>query len=365
MNKNKLIKTSEMVSDGHPDKIADYLSDSVLDYFLEKDQNARVACETLVKDNHVIFAGEITAKCEDPNYQKIVENVFDEIGYVGKYSLGKPIVTNLIGKQSPDIAIGVNESLDERDIGSGDQGIIFGFATNETEELLPLPYVLARDILLKLKDIRKNDDRFGPDAKSQVSMIYLEKRIPSECSGIVLSTQHCKDFELDKLRKYVLNEVIRTVLKKYYTNNTKVFINATGNFVIGGPVGDCGLTGRKIVVDQYGGFAPVGGGAQSGKDATKVDRSALYFARWVACQCVKNKLANEVLIEVAYSIGVSKPVAINVTCDKNYLEVLEFVKSFDFKPASIIKALNLKQPIYKKSTNYGHFTNKTLSWNIY
>jgi S-adenosylmethionine synthetase len=359
------IKTSEVVSDGHPDKVADYLSDSVLDYYLNYDKDARVACETLIKDNKVIFAGEISSTASEPDYNKIVKDCLSEIGYVGQYSLGEIEVTNLIGKQSPDIAVGVDCSMDDKDVGAGDQGIMFGYATNETDDLLPLPYVLARDILLKLKEIRKIDNRLGPDAKSQVSIKYNDSNLPLECVGVVLSTQHCEEFELENLRKFLLEYVIKPVLGKYYTSNTKLYINATGKFVIGGPIGDCGLTGRKIVVDQYGGFAPVGGGAQSGKDPTKVDRSALYFARWVASKCVSNHLADEVLIEVAYSIGVSKPVAINITCNKNYIGVSEYVNKFDFRPSSIIQTLNLKQPFYKLSTNYGHFSNKLLPWNIY
>lgn len=358
-----MIRTSEMVSEGHPDKVADYLSDNVLDYYLSKDPTARVACETLIKNNNVVFAGEITAKegVDQPNFVEIVNTALESIGYTECYSIGTPNIINFLDRQSPDIGQGVTEAVDGG-IGSGDQGMMYGFATRETEELLPLPYVMARNLLLRLKQERVQNKLFGPDAKSQVSIEY-ENGSPKRCSAVVISTQHAEEFDINDLRSFVKNNIIKTELGNLYDEQTRVYINATGRFVIGGPVGDCGLTGRKIVVDQYGGFAPQGGGAQSGKDPSKTDRSALYFARWVAAKSVYTGLADQVLIEVAYSIGVAHPVAINVTSNRNQYMVEDFVRQFDFRPDSIIERLNLLRPIYTKSTNYGHFTNKELPWN--
>lgn len=383
-----MIRTSEMVSEGHPDKVADYLADSVLDYCLQRDPFSRVACEVLIKDNTVIFAGEITSQVEQIPLREIAEKAVKEIGFVGEYGLGNLHVVDLIGKQSPDIAQGVNKAADSNTLGAGDQGMMFGYATDETSELLPLPYVLARNILLKLEELRKTDDRhgfaemLGPDAKSQVSIEYNPDGTAS-VAGVVVSTQHSRKFHVEQLREYVMKEAINPVLEsKGVTLGAHptgmgfapVFINATGAFNIGGPIGDCGVTGRKIVVDSYGGFCPVGGGCFSGKDCTKVDRSAAYFARWVACKTLKMFDLKEVNIEVAYSIGVAKPVALNVRyqgstsrCEEGHksdrTDVECYVSSFDWTPAGIIKTLNLRRPIYSESCNYGHFTNFNSPWN--
>jgi S-adenosylmethionine synthetase len=359
---NRLIRTSECVSEGHPDKVADYLSDSVLDYYLKHDPDARVACETLVKSSTVVFAGEITAKTDvlHPDLKLIAKNTLNEIGFVDEFSLGNLQVVDLIGRQSPDIAMGV-DSAQDGGMGAGDQGIMFGYACDETEDLLPLPYVLARDLLVNLRTMRRDstwDGWFGPDAKSQVSVEYIDGK-PTMVTDVVLSTQHSEKIHIDVVRDTVLKNVVEQTLSKYLTKQTKIYINPTGRFVIGGPIGDCGVTGRKIVVDSYGGFSPVGGGAFSGKDPSKVDRSSAYFARWIAAEAVRQGYAKEVKIELAYSIGIAHPLAINVSP----LEVKWFVNKFDFRPDSIIRSLDLKQPFYKKSTNYGHFTDKSLPWN--
>ena len=370
-----MTRTSEMVSEGHPDKVADYLADSVLDYCLHQDPMSRVACEVLIKDNTVIFAGEITSTVRHIPLRDIAEKAIEEIGFRGEYALGNLHVIDLIGKQSPDIAQGVDCAADAQTIGAGDQGMMFGYACAETEELLPLPYMLARDILIMLKELRETDDRhefaqmLGPDAKSQVSVHYLPDG-EVEVAGIVVSTQHSRKFPVEKLRQYIMQEAIAQSLAKRgvkMADKAPVFINATGAFNVGGPIGDCGVTGRKIVVDSYGGFSPVGGGAFSGKDPTKVDRSAAYFARFVACQTLKRFNLKEVGIEVAYSIGVATPMALNVHASAPagvVQEVIEeAVKAYDWRPASIIKALELRRPVYTRSTNYGHFTDPSLAWN--
>jgi len=362
-----MIRTSEMVSEGHPDKVADYLADSVLDYCLERDPNSRVACEVLIKDNHVIFAGEITSNIEHIPLREIAEKSIKKIGFTGEFALGSLHITDLIGKQSPDIALGVDKAADGGSTGAGDQGMMFGYACNDTPELLPMPYILARDILIRLKDIRSLSDivYLGPDAKSQVSVNYGEKGEVLNVAGIVVSTQHSRSCKIDDLRRHVHNSAIIPALKARgveLATNAPIFINATGAFHVGGPVGDCGVTGRKIVVDSYGGFSPVGGGCFSGKDPTKVDRSAAYFARKVACDALRKYDLQEITIEVAYSIGVAKPIAINVRTKPSSEDktVTEFANVHDWTPEGIISRLGLRRPVYRNITNYGHFVENPL-----
>ena len=369
--------TSESVTEGHPDKLCDYISDSVLDKFLEKDKNARVACETVAGKGEIFITGEITSTAE-VDIENVVRNAIKEIGYDNSeldmdYRTCK--ITISLSKQSPDIALGVDKSLETKQgegiesEGAGDQGLMFGFACDETEELMPLPISLAHKLSKRLTEVRKQKiiDYLRPDGKVQVTIEYEDNK-SIRVDTIVVSTQHNADIDLEILKKDIKEKVIKAVVpENLLDENTKYYINPTGRFVIGGPLGDSGLTGRKIIVDTYGGYARHGGGAFSGKDATKVDRSAAYMARFLAKNIVANGYAKKCEIQFAYSIGVAKPVSIYVdTFRTNTIPEEEIIKKieekFDLTPRGIINYLELQKPIYRKTTNYGHFGKKDLAW---
>ena len=368
------IFTSESVSEGHPDKVCDQISDAILDAYLENDPNSRVACETLIKNNLVVVAGEITSE-SNPDLEPIIRKTINDIGY-NSDELGfngtNCEIQNHISKQSPDIAQGVNEGEGE-DLGqgAGDQGLMFGYACNETESLMPTPIDLSHQLVKRQSDLRKSGelDWLRPDAKSQVSAIYNDLTNQIEgISAVVLSTQHDEGIDQEDLKKEVFKNIIQPVIPdNLLLEDTNFFINPTGKFVIGGPVGDCGLTGRKIIVDTYGGMARHGGGAFSGKDPSKVDRSAAYASRYVAKNIVALGLADKCEIQVSYAIGVAEPTSINVetfgTSNTSQKEIEEFVRSnFDLRPKGIIKMLDLKRPIYKETAAYGHFGRDNFSW---
>lgn len=369
--------TSESVTEGHPDKLCDYISDSILDSFLEKDKNARVACETVAGKGEIFITGEITSIAE-VDIESVVRNAIKEIGYDNSnldmdYRTCK--ITISLSKQSPDIALGVDKSLETKQgqgiesEGAGDQGLMFGFACNETDELMPLPISLSHKLSRRLTEVRKQNiiDYLRPDGKVQVTVEYEDEK-PIRVDTIVVSTQHNADIDLEVLKKDIKEKVIKEVVpENLLDEGTKYYINPTGRFVIGGPLGDSGLTGRKIIVDTYGGYARHGGGAFSGKDATKVDRSAAYMARFLAKNIVANGYAKKCEIQFAYSIGVAKPVSIYVdTFGTNTIPEEEIVKKidekFDLTPRGIINYLELQKSIYKKTTNYGHFGKKDLAW---
>lgn len=373
----KRLFTSESVTEGHPDKLCDYISDSILDSFLEKDENSRVACETVAGKGEIFITGEITSKAE-VDIEKVVRQAIKEIGYDNSeidmdYRTCKIIIS--LSKQSPDIALGVDKSLETKkgegieSEGAGDQGLMFGFACDETKELMPLPISLAHRLAKRLSEVRKQKiiSYLRPDGKVQVTIEYNDGK-PVRVDTIVISTQHDSDVDLDILKKDIKDKVIKEIVpKELLDEKTKYYINPTGRFVIGGPLGDSGLTGRKIIVDTYGGYARHGGGAFSGKDATKVDRSAAYMARFLAKNIVANGYAKKCEIQFAYSIGVAKPVSIYIdTFGTNTIpeeEIVDKIKSkFDLTPRGIIEYLDLKKPIYRKTTNYGHFGKEDLSW---
>lgn len=373
----KKLFTSESVTEGHPDKLCDYISDSILDSYLEKDENARVACETVAGKGEIYITGEISSTA-DIDIEKVVRNTIKEVGYENsKYDIDYKTCTIRINisKQSPDIAQGVDKSLEDREgeniesEGAGDQGLMFGYACDETEELMPLPISLAHKLARKLTEVRKNKviDYLRPDGKVQVTVEY-ENEKPIRVDTIVVSSQHLPEIELETLKKDIMEKVIKTTIpENLLDKKTKYFINPTGRFVIGGPLGDSGLTGRKIIVDTYGGAARHGGGAFSGKDATKVDRSASYMARCIAKNIVANGYAKRCEIQLAYSIGVAKPVSIYVNAYGTYTipeeEIIKKIENnFDLTPTGIINYLGLKKPIYRKTTNYGHFGKKDLPW---
>lgn len=373
--KNRHLFTSESVSDGHPDKIADQISDAILDAIIAKDPDARVACETTVTTGLVLVAGEITTSVY-VDIPKIVRDTIKEIGYTrAKYGFDAETcaVLTAIDEQSPDIAQGVDEALESRSgaendaaieaIGAGDQGLMFGFATDETKELMPLPIFLAHGLARKLTELRKTKklDYLRPDAKTQVTVEYDEFNQPVRVDTIVVSTQHHPDITQEQIAKdlhtYLFPEVIDA---SFLDEDTKYFINPTGRFVIGGPLGDAGLTGRKIIVDTYGGYARHGGGAFSGKDPTKVDRSGAYAARYVAKNIVAAGLAKKVEVQLAYAIGVARPVSISIdtygTSKFSEQELIDGVNAlFDLRPAGIIHMLNLRRPIYRQTAAFGHF----------
>lgn len=373
---NNYVFSSESVGEGHPDKVADYISDSILDACLEQDKFSRVACETLVKSNCVVIAGEITTKAV-LDYEKIVRNAIREIGYVNSddvFHADQVFLTNLLTKQSPDIAQGVDarkaKGKKTAEQGAGDQGIMFGYATNETPEMMPAPIMFAHRILTELAKQRKSGKApkwLRPDCKSQVAVAYEDGK-PAYIENVVVSTQHAAGVSHAEIEKYIIEKVVKKVLpKKLITKKTQFLVNPTGNFVVGGPQGDSGLTGRKIIVDSYGGTGRHGGGAFSGKDPSKVDRSAAYMCRWVAKNIVAAGFADKCEIQVAYAIGYPQPLSIAIetfgTAKVPEEKIEKAVRSvFSFKPADIIAQLDLLRPIYKKTTNYGHFTKADLPW---
>ena len=370
------IFTSESVSEGHPDKVCDQISDAILDSYLAQDPNSRVACETLIKNNTVIVAGEITSN-GTPNIEEVIRSTVNEIGYnhddLG-FNGNNCEIQNLISKQSPDIAQGVNEGEGEDlDQGAGDQGLMFGYACSETPVLMPAPINLSHELVLKQSEVRKNGELswLRPDAKSQVSVVYKDDRKTVDyVSAIVLSTQHDEDISQDEIKAKVREKIINPIIPtEWIKEDTKIYINPTGKFVIGGPVGDCGLTGRKIIVDTYGGMARHGGGAFSGKDPSKVDRSAAYACRYVAKNIVAAGLAERCEVQVSYAIGIAEPTSITVdtlgTGSLSEIEISQIVRdNFDLRPKNLINLLDLKRPIYKNTASYGHFgrENKDFSW---
>lgn len=369
---NNYIFTSESVSEGHPDKVADQISDAVVDALLEQDPKSRIACETMVKTGMVILAGEITTNAW-VDTEELVRNVLCEIGYDnGEVGFdGKTCaVLNAIGKQSPDIAMGVNDSEDHEQ-GAGDQGLMFGYASNETDVLMPAPITFSHRLVKRHAEIRKNKTLpwLRPDAKSQITFRY-ENHKPVAIDAVVLSTQHSPDIGGKQLEEAVMDEIILPTLPKEWLHaETKYFINPTGQFIIGGPVGDCGLTGRKIIVDTYGGMARHGGGAFSGKDPSKVDRSAAYMARYVAKNIVAAGLAERCELQVSYAIGVAEPTSIAIetfgTGKISEDRLVSIVREhFDLRPKGLIAQLDLLRPIYRSTAAYGHFgrTEDSFSW---
>ena len=373
----KRLFTSESVTEGHPDKLCDYISDSILDAYFEKDPNARVACETVAGKGQILVTGEITSNA-NVDVEQIIRNTVREIGFDNAetdidYKTCKVLLN--ISKQSSDIALGVDKSLEskrgskEESEGAGDQGMMFGFATDETDEYMPMPIYLAHKLAKRLTEVRRNKtiDYIRPDGKVQVTVEY-DKDMPKRIDTIVVSTQHNVDADLEQLKKDIKEYVVKPIVpENLLDENTRYFINPTGRFVIGGPLGDSGLTGRKIIVDTYGGYSRHGGGAFSGKDPTKVDRSAAYMARFIAKNIVANGLAKKCEIQLSYAIGVAQPVSIYVdTFGTGKISENEIVKkiknTFNLTPRGIIKSLDLRKPIYKQTTNYGHFGKENLPW---
>jgi len=360
--------TSESVSEGHPDKVSDAISDVVLDAIIAKDPNARVACETFVTTGLVLVGGEITTSAY-VDIQSIVRKTVRQIGYTEaeyKFDSESCSVLNAIHSQSPDIAMGVDTG------GAGDQGIMFGYACDQTPELMPMPIVYAHKLVKKLSDVRKRNKRLmpylRPDSKSQVTVEYDENNKPLRIDTVVISTQHDSNVSQKKIKSDVIKNIVKKVIpSKLLDNKTKYHVNPTGRFEIGGPHGDSGLTGRKIIVDTYGGWAPHGGGAFSGKDPSKVDRSATYAARYIAKNVVGAKLAKECLVQLAYAIGVAEPVSVyvdtkgtGIISDSKISEMIK--KEVDLTPKGIINKLKLKAPIFQKTSSYGHFGRKEFNW---
>ena len=353
--------TSESVSEGHPDKVSDFIADSILDAHLALDPKSRVACEVLVKSGDVVLAGEITSK-GDVDYEKIARQAIREIGYTDSkeaFNADGVKVTKLITKQSGDIAMGVDTG------GAGDQGLMFGYATDETPELMPLPVQLAHKLARRVAEARHKGEQkwLRPDVKTQVSVEY-DGNTPKRVTTVLISTMHAADITQDKIKAYLGTQIIPDVLGQWWGKHVEVLVNPTGQFIEGGPSADCGVTGRKIIVDTYGGMGRHGGGAFSGKVPSKVDRSGAYFGRFVARQVVKKGYAKRAEVQVAYAIGRAEPVSVRVdtfgTGDAKAAE--EFAKTFDFRPAAMIERLSLRNPIYKKTTNYGHFGKAGLPW---
>jgi S-adenosylmethionine synthetase len=370
--KDEYLFTSESVSEGHPDKIADQISDAILDSMIAQDRTARVACETLVKTGMVLVGGEVTTSAW-VDIEQIVRNVVRDIGYNSSemgFDWESCAVMSAIGKQSPDIAQGVDrKNLEEQ--GAGDQGIMFGYASNETPVLMPAPIYYAHELVKRQAELRKEDALpwLRPDAKSQITFLYIDGK-PVAVDTVVLSTQHHPDISQSDLVEAVIEEVIKPVLPEdMITKDTNYLVNPTGRFVIGGPLGDCGLTGRKIIVDTYGGMARHGGGCFSGKDPSKVDRSAAYACRYVAKNIVAAGIADRCEIQISYAIGVAKPISIHVdtfgTGKISNQKIIELInKHFDLRPFGIIKMLDLLKPVYRQTASYGHFGREDLnvSW---
>lgn len=365
MSNGNFLFTSESVTEGHPDKISDQISDAILDAILAQDPTGRVACETLVTTGLAVVAGEITTTA-NINHQKIIRDTINEIGYNDArfgYDCNTCSVINALGTQSPDIAQGVDTG------GAGDQGLMFGFACNETPELMPMPIQLAHNLTKKLSEVRRNGKLpyLRPDGKSQVSVEYRDGK-PFRIDAVVISSQHADEVTNEQLRAEIKEYVIEAVIPAdLLDENTKFHINPTGRFVVGGPMGDAGLTGRKIIVDTYGGYAPHGGGAFSGKDPTKVDRSAAYMARYIAKNIVAAGLAEKVTVQLAYAIGVAEPVSVLVdthgTGKVDEDKLADAVrKNFSLTPKGIIEALDLRRPIYKATAAFGHFGREGFSW---
>ena len=371
---NNFLFTSESVTEGHPDKICDNISDAFLDEYLKQDPNSRVAVETMVTTDFVVVSGEVTSKAvfDKKAQEELVRKTIREIGYDDKELMfdGDTCKVDLrLHSQSPDISQGVT-ATEEKEQGAGDQGLMFGYATNETEELMPMPILLAHKLIQKLSEVRRNKTLawVRPDGKSQVSVKY-ENNKPTKIETVVISTQHAPEISQEEISNEIIDKVIKPVLGNLWDDKIKIYINPTGKFVIGGPHGDAGLTGRKIIVDSYGGFGRHGGGAFSGKDPSKVDRSACYMCRYIAKNLVAAKFADRCEVQLAYAIGVAEPVSLYVnTFGTNKIpenQIEEIVrKNFDMKPSGIISQLDLKRPIYKKTAAYGHFGRNDidLSW---
>lgn len=366
--RKKTILTSESVTEGHPDKVCDYIADSVLDAYIGQDSHSRVACEVLCKGDTVILAGEITSKGK-VDLERVVREAVREIGYVdpeNPFHADTLQVVNFISSQSPEIAAGIHvEAQNPHELGAGDQGIMYGYATDETPELMPLPIHLAHRLAEGLANDRKSGRYpwLRPDGKTQVSVIYENGR-PVKVTDIIIAAQHSRDISQEEIVSYAKEDLAPRILGDWHHPEIRIFVNTTGSFVVGGPVADCGLTGRKNMVDTYGGIAHHGGGALSGKDPTKVDRSAAYFCRYVARQIVLEGIARRVEVQVAYSIGLAQPLAICADCfgTGNEHHIEEFIRKFDFRPAAIIERLDLLRPIYSQTTNYGHFGKPWLPW---